>query len=535
MEITEQTKCEKVKCWMEAFRLIHNSSFTTTRACFYKIRDLELKEQIKPNDYFQLACNSKDKYLMQKCISFVLNENQQFLSEFKAEINEYNRRSYTIEKFINENEWKKTIIDELTEMYVQESKGKAREPEAAVKQRISVSVLFLSELEKFILSNYEDIPSYLTPIRWYFSVATKEMIEKCLICYGSNVKQRCLTSRTNNPRHKSEPRVSHGLGLLKRLQKYIICDLDKISKISILRQIDTPKLEKTRNFYYKEEIDLLYEGCLNFRDKMMICFLEEIGLRAGALSCLTIEDIFSSGSVKDQTTVIEKQAQNRSFLISEKLKNLINSYFQETPEILSGKYLFPQTLANKMISKNKHVKQSTLLARLKAIAKRVNVNGPHVHMHSFRHTIVDRLMAEGNTIENVSKFIGHKHISTTEQYYWNDDLTTIIKNMNISWLNTNARNFNPHQPLSTISGSSVNESDMYLQILIIIVKLLTFDQLSQLHQLIPNFNDIINKICSVYASTVSSASSIYGNISDFADTELCSAGSEAASDSDDNA
>jgi hypothetical protein len=27
-------------------------------------------------------------------------------------------------------------------MYVQESKGKAREPEAAVKQRISVSVLF---------------------------------------------------------------------------------------------------------------------------------------------------------------------------------------------------------------------------------------------------------------------------------------------------------------------------------------------------------------------------------------------------------
>lgn len=59
-------------------------------------------------------------------------------------------------------------------------------------------------------------------------------------------------------------------------------------------------------------------------------------------------------------------------------------------------------------------------------------------------------MAEGNTIENVSKFIGHKHISTTEKYYWNDDLTTIIKNMNISWLNTNARNFNPHQPLSTI-------------------------------------------------------------------------------------
>lgn len=34
MEITEQTKCEKVKCWMETFRLIHNSSFTTTRACF---------------------------------------------------------------------------------------------------------------------------------------------------------------------------------------------------------------------------------------------------------------------------------------------------------------------------------------------------------------------------------------------------------------------------------------------------------------------------------------------------------------------
>lgn len=517
MESAQQIKCEKVKRWMEGFALIHRSKFKTTRACFYKIRDLELKEQIKPDDYFQLASNSTEKNLMEKCICFVLRDNLQFLNEFKAEMSEYNRRSGTVEKFINNDEWKKTIVNELLDIYVEESKGRTREPEYAVKQRISISILFLSEFEKFILSNYEDIPSYLTPIRWYFSVATKDMFEKCLIFYGTNFKQKVFTSRTISPRHRSEPRVTHALGLLKRLQKYILCDLDKISKITILKQIDSPKLENSRNFYYKEEIDLLYEGCLNFRDKMMICFLEEVGLRAGALSCLTLDDVFLFGSVREQTTVIEKQAKKRTFLISQKLKNLITSYVQETPEVLNGKYLFPQTLPYGMLSKNKHVKQATLLARLKTIAKRVNINGPHVHLHSFRHTIVDRLMAEGNTIETVSKFIGHKHISTTEQYYWNDDLNTIIKNMNVSWLNTNKRDFKP--ALSTISSeSSMNESETYLQILIIVVKLLTANQLTQLHQLIPNFNEMLNGICSVYASTVSRSSSVCGDF-DGSDTD----------------
>ena len=42
----------------------------------------------------------------------------------------------------------------------------------------------------------------------------------------------------------------------------------------------------------------------------------------------------------------------------------------------------------------------------------------HVHPHAFRHTLVCNLMGAGNSLEAVSKYMGHKSVGTTNAHYW---------------------------------------------------------------------------------------------------------------------
>jgi hypothetical protein len=126
-------------------------------------------------------------------------------------------------------------------------------------------------------------------------------------------------------------------------------------------------------------------------------------------------------------------------------------------------------------------------------------------------------MAAGNTLENVSKFIGHKHVTTTEQYYWTDSVQDIAKNMNIAWLNNNKQNI-PSLNLSDVSssgGTSLNNENI-LSLLMIVIKLLTSEQMTELQNLVPNLQDIINSMSHIYTSTVyGSEGDKSCNLSDF--------------------
>jgi len=65
--------------------------------------------------------------------------------------------------------------------------------------------------------------------------------------------------------------------------------------------------------------------------------------------------------------------------------------------------------------------KAAICVKLHDIADKCGIKGMHVHPHAFRHTIVNNLMTCGNKLENVSRFIGHSSVSTTETYYWTTD------------------------------------------------------------------------------------------------------------------
>ena len=67
---------------------------------------------------------------------------------------------------------------------------------------------------------------------------------------------------------------------------------------------------------------------------------------------------------------------------------------------------------------------------LRKLAQAAGVTEVKVHPHAFRHTIVGRLMDAGNSLEVVSKYMGHKSLDTTSAHYWVANVQELHENLN---------------------------------------------------------------------------------------------------------
>jgi hypothetical protein len=130
-------------------------------------------------------------------------------------------------------------------------------------------------------------------------------------------------------------------------------------------------------------------------------------------------------------------------------------------------------------------------------------------------------MTCGNKLENVSRFIGHSSVSTTETYYWTTELKNIVPTMNIPWLLTAKKKIAYPEDLSsddsdseenvenveTSTVTSVIDREDLMQIAIGLLSamqsVLTIEQKQTLKDRIPNIEQMFALICehSVASST----------------------------------
>jgi hypothetical protein len=118
--------------------------------------------------------------------------------------------------------------------------------------------------------------------------------------------------------------------------------------------------------------------------------------------------------------------------VSDSIKSTFKKYLEEFSDnkIDRDRYLFrPQTT-----SYSTRYAPESIADNIKKFCNSAGVVGNFVHIHAFRHTLVNSLMHCGNKIENVSKYMGHSSVTTTEKYYWTDNVTNIVSSMNVPWL-----------------------------------------------------------------------------------------------------
>lgn len=70
---------------------------------------------------------------------------------------------------------------------------------------------------------------------------------------------------------------------------------------------------------------------------------------------------------------------------------------------------------------------------LRRLCARANVRGEHVHMHALRRTVISILLDAGNSLHDVSQWIGH-HSTEMTNHYWERSPASLSRSMHLPWM-----------------------------------------------------------------------------------------------------
>jgi integrase len=298
-----------------------------------------------------------------------------------------------------------------------------------------------------LLSNYID--NHLNPpkgidcLQWFFSTTNIEHLNKALIYIIENdVSVRNDLVKSTDSAHTGTEFIYAFVSLAKTiLVKYFSNKQDVVAlNVSFILGASFNKRESSstleRRHFLPSEIIKIEEYITTTQNSMwqlVFIILKEIGLRVYALTSLKVGHFLNSkGTINDSVSVLEKQRRWRTFVVSDSIKKTFQAYLEEFPEAKNNynRYLFRSQNSNHTL----RYAPETMSQNIKQFCNSAGVVGNFVHIHAFRHTLVNSLMHCGNKIENVSKYMGHSSVTTTEKYYWTDNVTNIISTMNVPWL-----------------------------------------------------------------------------------------------------
>lgn len=183
-----------------------------------------------------------------------------------------------------------------------------------------------------------------------------------------------------------------------------------------------------------KEMELMYnEAKKTPRTDLMFLLLCTTGMRIGGLTNIRVSDVstIEDGKIliKNTGRTLEKNRKWLTFTIASIVKPKLWAWILYHRKFyLKNDFLFPGTRGK--------LSQSVVRAILKNTAANAGVKGSHVHPHSFRHTFAHMLLECGNSIENISRLLGHSSSSTTEQFYLKESAAEVSKRSVIPWLPT---------------------------------------------------------------------------------------------------
>lgn len=174
-----------------------------------------------------------------------------------------------------------------------------------------------------------------------------------------------------------------------------------------------------------EEVDRLVAavGGLPLLHQVVLLLLSHVGLRAGAIARMVLADVydpengvmrqrwsvrwFSSG--ENQCPVMEKFSKRRCFCPTKSLCASMRMFLASEEHCPHGRYLFSTFSAP--LRPHRNVARNVL----RALCQKAHLRP--IHPHQFRAYVVKVRMAHGSTLEQVSKWLGHRNIQTTYLHY----------------------------------------------------------------------------------------------------------------------
>ena len=164
-----------------------------------------------------------------------------------------------------------------------------------------------------------------------------------------------------------------------------------------------------------EETEKLYRACENnvfgLRDRAMLSIYYGCGLRKKEGINLEIPDIL----FKKKLLHIRKSKTGRERLVpmtAAVMSDLENYIALSRHLLLNGR----DTETALFISQRaKRISGAGMIIRLKKLAKKAET-GKNIGLHTLRHSIATHLLQSGMKLEDISKFLGHQSLDSTQIY-----------------------------------------------------------------------------------------------------------------------
>ncbi|MFC2104970.1 tyrosine-type recombinase/integrase [Bacteroidota bacterium] len=244
-----------------------------------------------------------------------------------------------------------------------------------------------------------------------FKVKSINEIDKIVI----EVYYEYLQTRKNKRQtgSLSQNYIISNINALKRFVKYLQVTGKQSFEVDL--KISTNK-EYQKTILTQEEIKALYNACdnstLGIRDRAMLSVYYGCGLRREEAIHLNVNDI----NLKERLIYVQNGKGNRERYVpmSEAVREDLENYIYVAREkILSFKNIKNPALFLSYRVKRMH--GNSLIERLHKLTNKAGIN-KETGFHTLRHSIATHLLQSGMLLENVSKFLGHTSLESTQIY-----------------------------------------------------------------------------------------------------------------------
>lgn len=224
-----------------------------------------------------------------------------------------------------------------------------------------------------------------------------------------------LQTRSNkrNTGSLSNNYIISNINALKRFSKYLQVTGKGSLEIDLQIQAAKPII---KTILTKQEIKALYKACTNdylgIRDRAILGVYYGCGLRRSEGINLNVSDI----QLKEKRVYVRKgkNYKERYVPIAESVKEDLQQYiFIAREKIQSFKSVKSEALFLSM--QVKRLCGNALIRRIHKLAYAANID-KEIGLHTLRHSIATHLLQSGMTLEDVSRFLGHSSLESTQIY-----------------------------------------------------------------------------------------------------------------------
>ena len=145
------------------------------------------------------------------------------------------------------------------------------------------------------------------------------------------------------------------------------------------------------------------------RDYAILLLLNRLGLRAGAIVCLTLDDLdWTAGTL----TVTLKRARHSVYPLIEEIGEAIADYLQNGRPESNVRQVFLHARAPFRPFR----RGSDLADMIRYRIDRAGVEAPTRGTHQFRHALATQMQRKGASLSEIGDVLGHRHPNTTRIY-----------------------------------------------------------------------------------------------------------------------